>query len=442
MIAFYAWTNTQIMNLANAKINLYPEEKADIYIRFGAHMSQELIDEIKGLNIFEHVFCIDPINIDNAKLPMGVLRGLRLLFLKKAYTEAYDRLLDVLCPGVVYDRAIVSWFYAENVFLLQYWQRNSPNMKITFIEEGTGSYCYERKDFDFPNSLISDRKVRFRRYLAEYTLSKRLGKRVEDIIFYQPDFCRPDLPYKRVKLPSVTKETQPVMYDALYNAVSELDDKHFEEYMKRHVVYLSTYSVEGAVFDRVSVRILHTLAQTCGEDQVIAKIHTGNTHHRNHFAASFEDRIFVDRDRYLLEGLYLHLPKLENKIFVSCVSTASITPKFLFEKEPYIIFTYKLYDTYKQCGVERDDWMVESVRASYKDKRRVMVPTSIYELREMVYTALCDVLREEGIVPPPLTRRNRDPEEIEAEWEAEREAQDAKDDGKPKDVSAEKSTDK
>ena len=56
----------------------------------------------------------------------------------------------------------------------------------------------------------------------------------------------------------------------------------------------------------------------------------------------------------------------------------------MFNEEPYIILTYRLYDTYRQLGVERDDRIAEILLDSYTDKSRIMIPNSMYELKNML----------------------------------------------------------
>lgn len=384
MIACFAWTNTQLINITNAKINLFSNDEADLYIRIGAHMSESLILAIQKSGVYKNVYCLDPMTISTKKLVLGQIPLVRLLFLRHGYIQAYKQLLEHINGIKRYDRAIVSWFYADNVFLLKWWSKGVKNFKITFVDEGTGSYCYTKKQMIFPVSLIGDKKALIKRYLAEYTLSKKMGRKVDTICFYRPEYCRPDIDFKKMKLPLVNKETNPIMWKIMVNSSKSLDALHFNQYEKRKAIYLSTFSIEGKNFDLRSTEMLSTIQQVFGRHRVIAKIHTGNTNHAKNFANSFEKKIYVDRDKYIFEGLYMQLPERAKKVLVSCISTAAIYPKFMFGDEPYLIFTFRLYDTYRQVGVERDDWMCNAVIDAYEDKSKVMVPNSMLELKQML----------------------------------------------------------
>lgn len=393
MIACFAWTNTQILNITNAKINLYPDDQADLYIRMGGHMSEALIRSVQKSGVFQNIYYIDPFEVHFKRI-FGLIPNMRLLFLRHAYSKAYRRLLEHMKALKTYDRAIVSWFYTGNVFLLDCWSKGKKDFRITFVDEGTGSYCYTKKQMIFPVSLIGDFKSLLRRYLAEYTLSKKMSRKVDSICFYRPEYCRPDIDYKKLKLPVISQETNPIMYEILKNSTSRLSENHFHEYSERKAIYLSTFSTEGARFDQQSESMLSMMESVFGCSRVIAKIHTGNTHHVTTFAKKHENAIFMDREKYIFEGMYMQLPEREKKVLVSCISTAAIYPKFMFNDEPYIIFTFRLYDTYRQSGVERDDWMSQAVIDAYEDKSKIMIPNSMLELKQMLRSILPKLVDE------------------------------------------------
>lgn len=384
MIACFAWTNSQIINITNAKINLYPNEKADIYIRMGTHMSKSLISAVKTSQVFEHVYYLDPINLDYKKLKCGFSKYLRLFFLRKGYEEAYNALLEHLCGERKYNRAMLAWFFTENVFLLNYWSKFTDQLAITFVDEGTGSYCYTKKEICFPMFMANSAKIKIKRYLAEGKLARRFAKNIDTICLYRPEYCRPDIDFEKKQLPIISKETNPIMYELLCNAVQSLDYIHQIQYEKRDYYYFTTYSAEGKSFDLRSLEILDTIVRSTSEKKSIVKVHMGNTQHGTSFAQSYEEKLFVDRERYIYEGLYAQLGNPNKKVLISCASTATINPKFMFGDEPYVIFTYRLYDTYRQCGVERDDWISSALIDAYEDKSRVKIPNSMFELEEML----------------------------------------------------------
>lgn len=385
MIACYAWTNYTIINVTNAKANLYADQQGDLYIRMGAHVSKELIAAIRKSGVFRHVYCLDPIAINYRKLRFGRIRGLRALFLKEALLKAYAAMLGRIAPNVAYERVVLPWFYAESVFCLEYWSRFSPEMKISFIEEGTSSYCYSKKEMCFSLFNAGTFKAKVKRYLTEGTLAKKFAQKVDSICLYRPDLCRSDIDFEKLQLPAVKKQTNPVVFSILENALGGVDYSKIIRYEKKNFVYFSSYNLSDKSFDSQSTAILDRMLSCTGGVGTITKVHTHMTAHAQKFALEFEEKgAYVDRDKYLFESLYANLTRRERMVLVSCASTATITPKFMFDEEPYVIFTYRLYNGYRQCGVERDDWLANIVRDAYTDKSRVLVPNSMDEFNAII----------------------------------------------------------
>ena len=76
------------------------------------------------------------------------------------------------------------------------------------------------------------------------------------------------------------------------------------------------------------------------------------------------------------------------KVFVSRGSAVMLYMKLIYGKEPYLIFTYKLYKEYKNQGdVNRVGDLVDMIRNLYNDKSRIMVPDSMSQYEQMVENA-------------------------------------------------------
>lgn len=384
MLACFAWTNLQIINITNAKINLYSEQKADLYIRMGEHISKDLISTVKKSGVYENVFIIDPIVLSYKYMKFGKIPGFKVLLLKNAYIKAYNALMNNICPEPKYDRVLMTWFYAENVFVINYWARFVDKLPITLVEEGTGSYCYNKKELPFPMFMAGYWKNRLRRILTEKGLAQKYSKNIDTFCLYRPEYCQKDVDYKKLALPQIQADTNPIMYQILCNCAECLDSQHFVQYNKSRFYYFSLFSEQGMEFDLKSQEILETIINGSSNESVIAKIHTGNMAHANNFAKSLEDEIFVDRKVYIFEGLYTQIKNPNEKVLLSCASTATLNPKFMFGDEPYVIFTYRLYNTEQPNGNERDNWIANALIDAYEDKSRIMIPNSVEELREMI----------------------------------------------------------
>ena len=73
--------------------------------------------------------------------------------------------------------------------------------------------------------------------------------------------------------------------------------------------------------------------------------------------------------------------EMDGKVLVSDYSTAQITPKILFDKEPRLLFTYKMASTYNLEEKMSFDNVVKYVKENYRDKSKIMVPNNEEELQ-------------------------------------------------------------
>lgn len=71
----------------------------------------------------------------------------------------------------------------------------------------------------------------------------------------------------------------------------------------------------------------------------------------------------------------------DSSILISVFSTAAITPKILYNKEPRLIFLFRLLHPYLFFQAEE---FLERVKNSYQNKDRVVAPRTINELSEIL----------------------------------------------------------
>ena len=66
----------------------------------------------------------------------------------------------------------------------------------------------------------------------------------------------------------------------------------------------------------------------------------------------------------------------------------------MFQKEPYIIFTYRLYDAYHQLGDELTDKFVSDMKEIYTHPERILIPNSLAEFEEILKEVDSCLLKE------------------------------------------------
>ena len=102
--------------------------------------------------------------------------------------------------------------------------------------------------------------------------------------------------------------------------------------------------------------------------------------HPNEILNGIHDRFELYHTNFPWE---LNINSLEDSsILISVFSTAAITPKILYNKEPRLIFLFRLLHPYLFFQAEE---FLKRVKNSYHNKDRVVAPRTINELSEILY---------------------------------------------------------
>lgn len=108
------------------------------------------------------------------------------------------------------------------------------------------------------------------------------------------------------------------------------------------------------------------------------------------------DRIFVDdfsyrkhpRDEWFPENIKIDSSKdwevlceniNEDSVFISLGSTALQSPKYLYNKEPYIVLTYKLHPEISNEFIQSFESLGKTLKKLYRNIHKVIIPKSIEE---------------------------------------------------------------
>ena len=123
----------------------------------------------------------------------------------------------------------------------------------------------------------------------------------------------------------------------------------------------------------------------------VAKKHPNSTEPYN------SDIICLDKD-LMPEMLFLNTD-IENKILISSGSATIFNPVFIYKKNPYVILTYKLFDSdgglaeelFGYSGEELDKRIYKTLISGYTDQSKVSIPKTMDELNEVLNEYLCRI---------------------------------------------------
>ena len=380
MILGYAWSNFTVLNLVNVKLTYFSNEPFDLLIRSNKTLSNTLLEEVEKQKIFSNIYYIPMPQIDKRLGIIGKIPKLRFWSYKRNYKNSMERSLDNTIKDQVYDLCITAGFWADTLYVIDHIFKRNRNLKIQLFEEGERSYE------EFSSLTVSDTHHSLKeKLISSYMHGKYRRKYLyylsRELYLYNPSIYEEEKITTKV-LPSLTDSNTCCL--KILQRSTHLEESHILQYIKKKYIYLAGYIVKGYEDNYgQSYHIINTLMETVGSNNVIIKTHSNSIDHRLHFAEQWNSRVFIDREVYIFEALCSTIA-LENKVIISRGSSVAMNVKALFNMEPYVILTYRLYPYYHQYGEDTLDGYVERLRKLYTNKEKIFVPNSELEMIEIL----------------------------------------------------------
>lgn len=233
-----------------------------------------------------------------------------------------------------------------------------PHDFLYYIEDGIGSYTGRAKSGNISKSRRLIQKIlgRDEPVTKMYLHLPELCNHKEAMeVCAVPDYRRNDF-WKFVREVFGTKKD-----DVLYH-----DDDAV--YIEQPMIGL------GLASDELDKKIQRLCADSFGESICI------RNHPRDRGKKSVISR---SDDRALLWELICHTEINNSNILIGYYSTAQITPKILFNKEPYIVFLYKLYPISVELKQKLDN-TVALLSKAYSDSSKIYIPDTIERFSQVL----------------------------------------------------------
>lgn len=223
-------------------------------------------------------------------------------------------------------------------------------IKFSYYDDGTGSYI---------GSAISSMPSRL-----ELALGVPVRFFVPDNIYlYAPKLCKD---YDNLKIKQLPAISEPDAYEK-YRSKEIINNEK--------VVFLDQYPHNEAL-----LKLLSEWAE-----EIIIKKHPKCPNEDKYKEYGFA-HIWSNLQPFELS--LMEDDCLENRVFITECSTASMTPKILYNKEPFVIFLREMAEYRHQREYEEIDGLIYRFREIYEDKRRVYIPKTINEFKKIMDTVL------------------------------------------------------
>ena len=338
--AFIAYTPLHVLNVLSFVLSRNIKN-SDLFLVCQFPGSEKIADKVTEKGVFEHVYTIHNYRIKQHEL-LKVFVGalfpkafINYLTGEKVKTKNYDDVY-ISVPTRITD-----------IFLFAC----KKGYKLYGYDDGMGSYIKH----DYTIQLGS-------KYLKYLNLIGR--KRVD---------------YKTLYLRSISLfngndeySIEPLLDKQLDDSELQLINDVFsyttpkEEYYQKFI-YLNQPSVDfpnPSLHDEVEIKLLNNTR--LDKDQLIVRLHPRETDTSKYTHYS------IDTTNQQWELLCREKVN-DNTTIIGLFSTAQFTPKMLYDLEPNVVFTYRLFSDIPGSQIEQFDALVELLRNSYKDKTKIVL---------------------------------------------------------------------
>ena len=357
-IAFVCDTPYQCLNATNLFWNFYrgrEDIRCDIYVVDQFAKAAAITESLKNKKLFDNVYFLR--REENRFMPQGLKRSLRVAYSYLNTKNAVRNQFDGEIPKNKYDliySSVMTCFVSALIVL-------NPKAEFCLYDDGTGSYS---------GDIVANGGGTAYKLFSKLTGRGANAARASKLYVNNPDMCNSTAAEEICRMPAFTQEYLDVAYEIF--GVTKREGKMTG-------IVLLTYPALTPESDKDLQDIVDLMRPY--SRQVLVRPHP------RELGLERYEGFTVDTKGEMWE-LMISQMDMEQIALVGTYSTAQITPKLLYGKEPRLIFTYKLANSLSAETMSRFDVLVNEVCESYSNKDRIMVPKTVDELRECMDTIL------------------------------------------------------
>lgn len=356
MVAFFCSTPYQVLLAINMKLKLSKDKSADIYILNHFKDATNVVNRLNELSVFNKVNYVDCINFTHSFSKYRLIRYFQKMnkfFNSKKIAKKFYNFDDVTYSELylTYPDLIIQLAIKELA------SRNSK-LKIHLYEDGTGGY----------NPKIFDSSM-YKKIFNIFTGTHKIIDHYESLMLFKPELYPIQIKIPIVQIPVINKDN--LDFKLMINKVFGYENHHKIE---EKIIYLEQpMNFVIGLNEKINKIMSEILI-----DDYIVKLHPRRD-------TNLYNQYNVYKDNGLPWEIISLNNEIEDKILISYYSTAGITNKIIFDKEPKVIFLYNLKELKEFYKIPYEiEQFIENLRKSYKDPSKILIAKTLREIKEFI----------------------------------------------------------
>lgn len=358
MKAFICATPYHVFISINIKNTIEKDTDADIYVINSFKGSEIFVEKLKKQKIFRNVFYVETNSFKDNFLFSGKVSLTGKVFRYWEYRNLarnYNQMIEF-----PYDQIYYAYPGLFRLLLSKYMIKRNKDMVISLFEDGFGGYNH---DFFKINRSTSAKRMLF-------GLNK-VFKRIKEHLVYNPDMFigKKQVPVRKIPYMDYSNSEFIKSINEVFSYKKEKSDYKY--------IILEQPSDNSQVMEVVLSNIIHKIVFKDKDTNVVVKLHPRSQ-------STLYDDFNIIKTITPWEVICGNI-EVENKILISNNSTACLTPKYIYNKEPYIIFICEI-DELKTALSYQQDFRnkINKFIQTYNEPNKIFIPKSIEELNKII----------------------------------------------------------
>lgn len=359
MILAICSTPFQMLNLLTMNEHNFKEEKVDVIILNHAAVNEKLYKKLKELDLFHAVFFAETKHVANGgKSKLEFVRDLKELshFRKKDYM-----LNQVPFEHVRYDKVLVPSDDPPSQVFWYHIKKNHPEASLYVYEDGTKSYTF----FDLKFS-------KFKSWYLKRLFGVGFFEEIKGAYLHHPKYFANHRHVDTFIIPPIDK-SDPNVKEVMNDVFAYNKEEGTFDPATNFVFFDQAFQFDSEL--SAQQHIYQLIAKQIESERLVVKMHPRTEQH---------DYQRTMAGNYPFEIMQLN-NEMNEKVLISAVSTACLSPKLVFDEEPYVILFYKLMDApiFQQSQKAYFEF-AERVQADYRNSDKFFIPETEEELKEII----------------------------------------------------------
>ena len=361
MIAIVCDTPYQLISAILVADHVAKDEKIVFFINRYLYFKEQTFNYCTDHPRIDKILYYGRAHMSAGKLIAGLARPQAML----KHIDGFDKAMDF--TAIIASRTTYMATYLYNEY-----NKRHPNLPLYLVEEGIGEYS---------GKIINTRFTKACAALRQKTHLDRITR----AYFSAPALYPYNVAFPIEKVPTITEDARQII-ESIFGKEKICDTAGVME--RFPVIFLSdpiSANMTGSTaseYEQKDNLLMDTVADTVGKENMLIKVHPIDPNFK-------KDGMETLYTKLPMEAILLAM-NCSNKVFISSMSTAMLTPKLLYASEPFLVFTYKLLEKemsfYLSDPAHRKRYFdfMEGVMALYRDQSRCAVPETLDELQAVL----------------------------------------------------------